>query len=117
MSDQNLFLPICGPLLFLLVLLTAIFGMRARFRFAKRLRNAYNDKEKIDSWLKTHKNKQRLLLLTSLISTLGILVLGALTLSGILIVSKILLLVFAILFLLGIISGILILIDYEKLAK
>ena len=117
MADPNLFLPICGTLLFVLVLITAILGMRARFSFARRLRKAYNDKEKIDNWLKANKTKQRLLLLVSLTASLGILILGALTLSGILVMSKTLLIVFTILLLAGALSGTIMLIDYERLAK
>ena len=117
MSDQNLFLPICGTLLFLLILTAAIFGMTARLRFTKRLLSAYRDREKIDAWLKTHGNKQRLLLLISLVSILGILFLGVLILNGIVFMSKILLILFIVLLLLGIISGALILIDLENLAK
>jgi len=117
MSEQNLFLPICGTFLLLLVLTAAIFGMRARLKFAKRLHNAYKDQERIGVWLKTHKTKQRLLLLICLGSSLGILVLGILTLSGLLLISKTVLTIFAILLLMGIISGTLLLIDYERLVK
>jgi hypothetical protein len=104
MTDQNLFLPICGTFLFLLVLITAVFGMRARLKFANRLRNVYKDKAKIDNWLKTHKTKHRLLLLISLASSLGVLILGALILSGAFLMTKFLLTVLVILFLSGIIS-------------
>lgn len=117
MNDQNLFLPICGTFLFLLVLITAIFGMRARLRFAKRLLNAYNDQEKLDKWRKTHKTKHRLLLLIALTSSLGTLILGVLILSGTVLITKLILTTLLILFLLGIVSGTLMLIDYQRLVK
>jgi uncharacterized membrane protein YbaN (DUF454 family) len=117
MSDQNLFLPICGTFLFLLVLITAIFGMRARLKFAKRLLNVYNDKKTLDNWLKTHKTKHRLLLLISLSSSLGTLILGAFILSGALLMTKLSLTILVVLLLSGIISGTLMLIDYQRLAK
>lgn len=117
MTDQNLFLPICGTFLFLLVLITAIFGMRARLKFAKRLFNVYKDRTKLDNWLKISKPRHRLLLLISLASSLGIIGLGVLVLSGTLFMSKFLLTIFVILFLSGIIAGTLMLIDYQRLVK
>lgn len=117
MSDQNLFLPICGSLIFLFIILAAIFGMGARLRFAKRLRNAYKDKENIIAWQKAHKSRQRLLLLVSLISVSGLIILGGLILIGILVVSMNSLVIFATLIIVGLISGILLLRDLEKLVK
>ena len=117
MTDQNLFLPVCGTFLFLLVLITAIFGMRARLKFAKRLLNVPKDKTKFDNWLKINKAKHRLLLLISLTSSLGIIVLGVLVLNGTLFLSKLLLTIFMILFLSGITAGTRMLIDYERLVK
>ncbi len=117
MSNQNLFLPICGTFLILLILLAAIFGMRSRLRFANQLRKVYKDKEKTENWLTTHKKKQRLLLLLALISVVGMLMLGFLIASGLLLPSKILLIAFVILISLSIISGTLMLIDLENLRK
>jgi CBS domain containing-hemolysin-like protein len=117
MSDQNLFLPICGPVILLSMAFIAIWGMRARLRFSSRLRNAYRDSEKIENWLKTHRRNQTLRLWIALISILGILVLGLSVLSGVLFPSKLLIFVVGILIVLLIISGTLILIDLNKLAK
>ena len=116
MSDQNLFLPVCGPLIFLFVFIVAIIGMRSRLRFAERLFSAYKDKNRIESWHK-NKNKHKLLLLTALVSILGILFLSLLILIGILSVSSILLITYVVLILSCLISGILILADLERLAK
>lgn len=117
MADQNLFLPICGPLLFALILVVAIFGMRARLEFARRLRMAYKDKSKINPWIQAHRTKHRVLSLLCLLSILGIFFLGGLILSGVLQVSTLILIVFGSFILLGIVCGTLLLLDLEKLAK
>lgn len=118
MSDQNLFLPLCGIPLLIFISIVAILGMRARFKFANRLRDAYQDKEKMDNWLKTHnQNKQRVFLLIALVSILGTLALGLLIASGILSMSIIVLIVFIALIVLCIISGIILLMDLDKLSK
>ena len=116
MSDQNLFLPVCGPLIFLFILVVAIMGMRSRLRFAKRLFNAYKDENRMENWRK-NSNKHKLFLLMALFSILGILSLSLLIFTGILSMSNILLIVFVALILLCLISGIIMLIDLEKLAK
>lgn len=116
MSDQNLFLPVCGPLIFLFILVVAIIGMRSRLRFAKRLFSAYKDENRMENWRK-NSNKHKLFLLMALFSILGILSLSLLIFTGILLMSNILLIVFVALTLLCLISGIIMLIDLEKLAK
>ena len=116
MSNQNLFLPVCGPLIFLFILVVAIIGMKSRLRFAKRLLSAYKDENRIENWRK-NKNKHKLLLLMALVSILGILFLSLLILTGILSMSNIVLMIYVVLILSCLISGILILADLEKLAK
>jgi len=116
MSDQNLTLPICGTFIFLLTLVTVILGMQARLRFGKRLLGAYKDKEKINNWLKSYGNKHKLLVTIALVSILGILVIAVLVFSGIMVMSKLFLILLVVFILLAIISGALILIDVEKLA-
>ncbi len=117
MINQNLFLPVCGSVLFVMILVVIIFGMRSRFRFASRLRSGYRDQQKFENWLRIYRGKQRLLLLIALISNIGIITLGGLIFSGILFPSKISLIVFIFLLLTGTISGIIIFIDLTKLAK
>jgi hypothetical protein len=116
MSNQNFFLPVCGSLIFLFVLIVAIIGMRSRLRFAKRLFSAYKNKSAIKNWGK-YKNKHQLLLLVALVSILGILFLSLLILTDILNLSNILLLGYVVLILSCMTSGILLLIDLEKLIK
>jgi hypothetical protein len=117
MADQNLFFPICVPLLLVLILVVAVLGMRARLRFASRLRHVHRDKVIFNNWLKVHQTRQRFLLAISLISVIGVFALGTLILSGILFLSKIILIVLLFLIILGFIAGTLILIDLKKLAK
>ncbi len=118
MTNQNLFLPVCGSLIVLFVIVVAMIGMRSRLRFGNRLLNAYKDKKRVEDWRETQgKNKQKLLLLSALVSIIGILALFLLVLANILQMSNLLLLIFVALIFLCIISGILILIDLEKLAK
>ena len=117
MSDQNLFLPICGPILLLLISLAAILGMRARFRFSNRLRSAYREKEKIENWTRSYRRNQTLLLRIALISILGALVLGLLLLSGKLFPSTLIVIIFGVLLLLAIMSGTLILIELKRLTR
>ena len=116
MSDQNLFLPVCGPLILLFILIVAITGMKSRLRFAKRLFNAYKDENKMENWRK-NSNRHRLFLLIALFSILGILSLGLLIFTGLLPMSNMLLIGFVVLVLLCLISGVVMLIELEKLVK
>jgi hypothetical protein len=117
MADQFLFSLICVTLLLVITLAAAIVGTRTRLRLAKRLLAAYKDEKKINVWVKTYGRRQRLFALVSLILTAGIFVAGALILSGIVIQTKLLIVILVTLLVLLIISGSLMLIDTEKLAK
>jgi uncharacterized membrane protein YbaN (DUF454 family) len=116
MANQNLFLPVCVPLIFLFVLAVAIMGMRSRLRFAKRLFSVHKDENRFENWRK-NKNKHRLLALMVLVSIIGILLLSLLILVGALSMSNILLTIFVVLILSCLISGILILVELEKITK
>ncbi len=117
MSTPNLFPIVCGPFLLLVILIAAIFGMRSRLKFGRRLRNVSQNREKLDNWLVTHQRKQRVLLIVSAMSILSTLALCLLMLSGILFPSKPILIVIGTLILVSIIAGTLVLIDLERLAK
>lgn len=117
MIDQYLFPLICGTLLFSLILTVAILGTRARLRLAKRLLNSYKDKNKVNTWVKAHGKRRRLLGLISLISTLGLVVFIVLVLRGVVVVTQPLLVAVAILILFIMVSGALTLFDIEHFVK
>ena len=119
MSNQNLFFPVCVPLLILFVFVVAIFGMRSRLRFADRLSNGCKDKKKLEYWASHNQKKRRLLLLIALVSILGIAVLWLLTIADVITPSIITLMIFGTLTLvvIGIMTGFLLLKDIEKLVK
>lgn len=116
MHSSNLFVPICVPLILLLVFIVAVAGMKSRLKFAKRLFGIYKDEKRIEQWRKG-KNKHRLLSLTALASILGIIFLTLLILFGALSMSNVTLIIFVVLILLCFISGFIILADLEKLTK
>lgn len=118
MTNQNLFLPICVPLLTLFILITVIAGMRSRLRFAKRLFNGYSDNKKMENWNKTKNQvKQRIFMLVILISILGILLLSLLITTGAIAISMFSMIIYATLIVSCLLSGVILLIDLEKFAK
>jgi hypothetical protein len=86
-------------------------------KFARRLLDANKDRTKFDNWLNTYKRKHRLLIIVSLLSVLGVMVLGVLLLSGALHMSRFVLTLFIILFLSGVLAGTIMLVDDERLVK
>ena len=118
MSGANLFLPICGPLFGLFIVVIAVLGTRARLAFAHRISEAMkNDRTAARMRSDVYRRKQRLLLGTALGSLLGSMILMLLLWTHTAALSTPVLVGLGTFVILTITSGSLLLIDIENLTK
>jgi high-affinity Fe2+/Pb2+ permease len=84
MSDQFLTLIVCLPLAVIIIAIAAILGMRSRMKFAKRLFNTYKARRTDQNFEMPNQGFIRALYIFALLSITSILILGILTITGIL---------------------------------
>jgi hypothetical protein len=115
MTSQNLFVPVCGTFLLIMILIAAILGMQSRIHYANQLFQAYKKNQAPEDRPAKHFKRQKVLLMIALFCVLGILFLPIMIFMGILTPSSIVLAILIILIVTCIVCGVLLEINSRKL--
>ena len=116
MSEQILTILVCGPLLVTLFIFAAVYGMRSRIKYAKRLFNVYKAKQH-QTWLNHDSKRLRTLLLFEILSLALIILISSLAILDLLELTALIISVYLFLVLLGITLSIMLISEVEKRVK